>query len=267
MAVRRFAAARARHRGPARGRCRRHADHHQRQHQFADADDGGARRGMDPRGLLKHRAPESSHGADRSVRVISLATGTHAGPGGDGGDDKTPDAPVRARKRPVRRAGTRRRAISALLLEPPKCVLGRSTPRPDRFRNPDRAAIRTARCRVRPNAHSVSAALQGSWTLPITTPPAARAAPALRLPWVTTPKLKLLDIDIPAQPEGLVKLSLLLAEDEVDLQAVSQLISSDMALAAAVLESRSTRRSTAFAAASRACSRPSPISAPARSRR
>ena len=46
----------------------------------------------------------------------------------------------------------------------------------------------------------------------------------------------LLDVDIPAQPEGLVKLSLLLAEDEVDLQAVSLLISSDMALAAAVLK-------------------------------
>lgn len=44
------------------------------------------------------------------------------------------------------------------------------------------------------------------------------------------------DVDIPAQPEGLVKLSLLLAEDEVDLQAVALLISSDMALAAAVLK-------------------------------
>jgi HD-like signal output (HDOD) protein len=49
-------------------------------------------------------------------------------------------------------------------------------------------------------------------------------------------KLRQLDIDIPAQPEGLVKLSLLLAEDEVDLPAVSQLIASDMALAAAVLK-------------------------------
>ena len=47
---------------------------------------------------------------------------------------------------------------------------------------------------------------------------------------------RLLDIDIPAQPEVLVKLSLLLAEDEVDLQAASLLISSDMALAAAVLK-------------------------------
>ncbi len=47
---------------------------------------------------------------------------------------------------------------------------------------------------------------------------------------------RLLDVDIPAQPETLVQLSLLLAEDSVDLQAVSQLISSDMALAAAVLK-------------------------------
>lgn len=49
-------------------------------------------------------------------------------------------------------------------------------------------------------------------------------------------KLNLLDFDIPAQPEGLLKLSVLLAEDEVDLQAVSLLVSSDMALAAAVLK-------------------------------
>ena len=47
---------------------------------------------------------------------------------------------------------------------------------------------------------------------------------------------RLLDVDIPAQPDVLVQLSLLLAEDDVDLQAVSQLISSDMALAAAVLK-------------------------------
>jgi len=54
--------------------------------------------------------------------------------------------------------------------------------------------------------------------------------------------LHLLDIDIPAQPDGLVKLSLLLAEDEVDLQAVSLLISSDMALAAAVLKAVNSAR-------------------------
>ncbi len=51
---------------------------------------------------------------------------------------------------------------------------------------------------------------------------------------------RLLDVDIPAQPEALVRLSLLLAEDEIDLQAVSQLVSSDMALAAAVLKSVNT---------------------------
>ena len=47
---------------------------------------------------------------------------------------------------------------------------------------------------------------------------------------------RLLDVDIPAQPDVLVQLSLLLAEDEVDLNAASLLISSDMALAAAVLK-------------------------------
>ena len=46
----------------------------------------------------------------------------------------------------------------------------------------------------------------------------------------------LLDVDIPAQPDVLVKLSLLLAEESVDVNAVSQLVASDMALAAAVLK-------------------------------
>jgi len=50
------------------------------------------------------------------------------------------------------------------------------------------------------------------------------------------PELRSLSIDIPAQPESLVKLSMLLADDEVNLQAVSALISADMALAAAVLK-------------------------------
>ena len=49
-------------------------------------------------------------------------------------------------------------------------------------------------------------------------------------------ELRLLDIDIPAQPEALVKLSLLLAEDDVDLKALATLIEADMALAAAVLK-------------------------------
>jgi HD-like signal output (HDOD) protein len=50
------------------------------------------------------------------------------------------------------------------------------------------------------------------------------------------PQLRSLNIDIPAQPESLVKLSLLLAEDDVNLQSVSALISADMALASAVLK-------------------------------
>src|SRR6478735_812505 len=55
-------------------------------------------------------------------------------------------------------------------------------------------------------------------------------------------KLDLLDFDIPAQPEGLLKLSVLLGEDEVDLQAVGLLVSSDMALAAAVLKAVNSAR-------------------------
>ncbi len=50
------------------------------------------------------------------------------------------------------------------------------------------------------------------------------------------PQLRSLNIDIPAQPESLVKLSLLLADEDVNLNAVSALISSDMALASAVLK-------------------------------
>ncbi len=50
------------------------------------------------------------------------------------------------------------------------------------------------------------------------------------------PELRSLNVDIPAQPEALVKLSLLLADEEVNLHALSGLIESDMALAAAVLK-------------------------------
>lgn len=50
------------------------------------------------------------------------------------------------------------------------------------------------------------------------------------------PKLRTLDIAIPAQPQVLAQLSQLLAEDNVNLQAVSSLIEGDMALASAVLK-------------------------------
>ena len=53
---------------------------------------------------------------------------------------------------------------------------------------------------------------------------------------MTQTSRRLLDVDIPAQPDVLVRLSLLLAEDNVDFNAASLLISSDMALAAAVLK-------------------------------
>ena len=49
-------------------------------------------------------------------------------------------------------------------------------------------------------------------------------------------QLRSLNIDIPAQPEALVQLSGLLGEVEVNLQAVSHQIETDMALAAAVLK-------------------------------
>lgn len=50
------------------------------------------------------------------------------------------------------------------------------------------------------------------------------------------PQLRTLDISIPAQPQVLVQLSQLLAEENVNLQAVSRLIEDDMALASAVLK-------------------------------
>ena len=50
------------------------------------------------------------------------------------------------------------------------------------------------------------------------------------------PQLRSLDIDIPSKPDALVKLSLLLAEDDVNQQAVAALVESDMALAAAVMK-------------------------------
>jgi HD-like signal output (HDOD) protein len=50
------------------------------------------------------------------------------------------------------------------------------------------------------------------------------------------PELRRLDIDIPSQPQSLVQLSLLLAEDDINLQAAAALIQGDMALAAAVMK-------------------------------
>jgi HD-like signal output (HDOD) protein len=49
------------------------------------------------------------------------------------------------------------------------------------------------------------------------------------------PELRKLDVDIPTQPQSLVQLSLLLAEEEINLQAVAGLIENDMALASAVM--------------------------------
>jgi HD-like signal output (HDOD) protein len=50
------------------------------------------------------------------------------------------------------------------------------------------------------------------------------------------PVLRSLEIDIPAKPDVLVQLSLLLADDDVNQRAIGALVESDMALAAAVLK-------------------------------
>jgi HD-like signal output (HDOD) protein len=50
------------------------------------------------------------------------------------------------------------------------------------------------------------------------------------------PELRSLEIDVPAQPQALVRLSLLLAEDDINLQAAAELIEGDMALAASVMK-------------------------------
>ena len=50
------------------------------------------------------------------------------------------------------------------------------------------------------------------------------------------PELRTLDINIPSQPQALVRLSLLLAEADMNMQAAASLIETDMALAAAVMK-------------------------------
>jgi HD-like signal output (HDOD) protein len=50
------------------------------------------------------------------------------------------------------------------------------------------------------------------------------------------PRLRTLDIDIPSKPDTLVRLSLLMADEEVNLQAIAALVEADMALAAAVMK-------------------------------
>ena len=50
------------------------------------------------------------------------------------------------------------------------------------------------------------------------------------------PELRTLQIDIPALPESLVQLSLLMADEDMNLNAASRLIEGDMALAAAVMK-------------------------------
>jgi HD-like signal output (HDOD) protein len=50
------------------------------------------------------------------------------------------------------------------------------------------------------------------------------------------PALRSLSIDLPARPDVLVELSLMLAEEEVDFKAMGSLIEGDMALAAGVLK-------------------------------
>jgi HD-like signal output (HDOD) protein len=61
-----------------------------------------------------------------------------------------------------------------------------------------------------------------------------RLLPAFPMP--VNSDLRKLDIDIPSQPQSLVKLSLLMADEDINLQAASSLIETDMALAAAVMK-------------------------------
>ena len=61
-------------------------------------------------------------------------------------------------------------------------------------------------------------------------------ASASKPPMTVNPQLRSLDIDIPSQPQALLQLSLLLAEDDVNLVAAATLIESDMALASAVMK-------------------------------
>lgn len=48
--------------------------------------------------------------------------------------------------------------------------------------------------------------------------------------------LRTLEIDIPSKPDVLVRLSLLLADDEVDQRAIAELVEADMALASSVMK-------------------------------
>ncbi|HWP18212.1 MAG TPA: HDOD domain-containing protein [Burkholderiaceae bacterium] len=56
------------------------------------------------------------------------------------------------------------------------------------------------------------------------------------MPPPVDPALRSLRIELPAKPDVLVQLALLMAEDEVDFKAMGSLIEGDMALAAAVLQ-------------------------------
>ena len=50
------------------------------------------------------------------------------------------------------------------------------------------------------------------------------------------PLLRTLQIDVPARPDALVQLSLLMADDDMNMNAAARLIEGDMALAAAVMK-------------------------------
>lgn len=50
------------------------------------------------------------------------------------------------------------------------------------------------------------------------------------------PQLRSLEVDIPSQPDALLRLTLLMADERADMTALSALIESDMALASAVLK-------------------------------
>jgi HD-like signal output (HDOD) protein len=90
-------------------------------------------------------------------------------------------------------------------------------------------AFFTTNCGSNTRLFRGSAARRSPSIDPIVATPRNRAMPV-------DPQLRSLNIDIPAHPESLMKLSVLLGDESVNLQAVSALISADMALASAVLK-------------------------------
>lgn len=76
----------------------------------------------------------------------------------------------------------------------------------------------------------------GERTCPAQAIPLVLHCPSRKPTMPVDPELRTLQIDIPARPESLVQLSLLMADEDMNLNAASRLIEGDMALAAAVMK-------------------------------